>query len=238
MYITQIYISSDNSPLPPALEATTRLVRRLYPDANYRLYDAETLRAYIEAHFSPEVLQAYDRLKPYAFKADLGRMCLLYGRGGLYLDLPLQPVRPLFVGPEIKAILFRDFNLMLPSSWGVSNSFFYTLPRARFLATAIELAIARIKSGDYGVTPFSITGPGVFGQALAREGENENVIFGDRLPLTPLHPNKNFAFVMPDGSIAAWGKQAGNGGDLTPYGATATNNYMTMWKEGDVFENA
>lgn len=53
---------------------------------HYLFNDAEC-RAFIEREYPPDVLTAYDRLIPTAFKADLWRYCVLYKYGGVYLDV-------------------------------------------------------------------------------------------------------------------------------------------------------
>jgi hypothetical protein len=235
MHVSQIFISATQEALPPALVTITNATRRIYSGHDYSLYTDESLRDFIAGHFGGDVLRAYDSLRPFAFKADLGRLCLLLERGGLYLDIAVQPLRPLIVDADVKAILFRDLNLNLPYGWGVSNTLMYAKARCTFLVRAIEMIVANCKTQNYCATPFSISGPGLIGQALAASGEDPQFMYGDRLPLTPLHPQKNFAFVLPSGDIVAWGKKVGNGGDLTSFGMTGANDYMKMWKARDVF---
>ena len=234
--VTQIFISDDDAtPLPPALSEAVQSVRRAFPGAQHRLFTHATLRAFIAERFGGDVLRAYDCLKPYAYKADLGRLCVVHALGGWYFDLPTRLPAPIAVAPEVQAILFRDINLMLPYGWGVTNATFHAKAGARFLGAAIDLVVDNCRRRDYCATPFSVTGPGVLGRALAQVGETAGYIYGDRVPLTPLHPKKNFAYVMPDGSIAGFAKQVGNGGDLAAYGATGTNDYKKMWAARDVF---
>lgn len=236
LHVTQIFISNDDgTPLPPALAEAAQTVRRAFPDAAYRLYSGGALRDFIAARFEGDVLRAYDCLKPYAYKADLGRLCAMHELGGWYFDLPTRLPGPIGVASAIQAVLFRDINLMLPYGWGVTNAAFYAKPGARFLRAAIDLVVDNCRRSDYCATPFSVTGPGLLGRALAQIGETGDCIYGDRVPLTPLHPKKNFAYVMPDGSIAGFAKQVGNGGDLAAYGATGTNDYKKMWVARDVF---
>lgn len=235
MNIFQIFISENIEPLPPALVATTEAAKRTYAGHSYTLYRGDELRAFIAEHFERDVVRAYDCLRPFAYKADLGRFCLLHERGGLYMDITTQPLLPLHVHEDVRAVLFRDLNLMLPYGWGVHNGFMYAQPKMAFLARAIEMIVAHCKERIYCQTPFSITGPGLLGRALAASGEDRGFIYGDRLPLTPLHPNKNFGFVLPGGDIVAWGKRTGNGGDMTPFGMVSANNYKTMWLARDVF---
>ena len=44
-------------------------------------------REFIKNNFDLDILNAYDILKPGAFKADLWRCCILYIYGGIYLDI-------------------------------------------------------------------------------------------------------------------------------------------------------
>jgi len=59
---------------------------------HYLFHDAEC-RDFIAQEYPPDVLMAYDRLIPTAFKADLWRYCVLYKYGGVYLDAKLGGVR-------------------------------------------------------------------------------------------------------------------------------------------------
>ena len=60
------------------------------PEFEHRLFDDADCRAYIEENFSADVVEAYDRLLPGAYKADLWRYCVLYKTGGVYLDIKFQ----------------------------------------------------------------------------------------------------------------------------------------------------
>ena len=71
--IVQIYISDNNGKLPKLLEGPISSVKQCFPTHRYMLYDGESLRASIANHFESEVVTAYDKLRPYAYKADLGR---------------------------------------------------------------------------------------------------------------------------------------------------------------------
>lgn len=69
----------------------------------YKFYDDDSSRKVLEKHFPPEVLQAYDALKPGAFKADLFRYCVLLIYGGIYADMDvlLESNLDSAVGPDI-----------------------------------------------------------------------------------------------------------------------------------------
>ena len=51
---------------------------------------------FILDHCSPEIAKAYSCIKPPAFRADLYRFCVLYARGGIYMDMDIVPLVPLW----------------------------------------------------------------------------------------------------------------------------------------------
>jgi hypothetical protein len=63
-------------------------------DCIHYLFNDADCRAFIINEYPPDVLTAYDRLIPTAFKADLWRYCVLYKYGGVYLDIKLAEVPP------------------------------------------------------------------------------------------------------------------------------------------------
>ena len=58
-------------------------------DCIHYLFNDADCRAFIMNEYPPDVLTAYDKLIPTAFKADLWRYCVLYKYGGVYLDVKL-----------------------------------------------------------------------------------------------------------------------------------------------------
>jgi hypothetical protein len=58
---------------------------RMNPNWTTQTYDVARGRAYMELK-CPEHAEAYKRLKPVAFKADLLRYCILYSEGGVWMD--------------------------------------------------------------------------------------------------------------------------------------------------------
>ena len=60
---------------------------RVGVDCIHYLFHDQDCRSFIEREYPPDVLMAYDRLIPTAFKADLWRYCVLYKYGGAYLDV-------------------------------------------------------------------------------------------------------------------------------------------------------
>lgn len=234
MNISQIFLSDAGNELSPFLKYATGTVKAAFPDANHTIYTKETLRQFIADNYDPDVLWAYDCLKPYSYKADLGRFCLLNKIGGWYMDIAVRVVNPVEIGPQIKMLAFRDIQRFSFTSWACATTVLYSQTENPALVTAINLIVKNCHEKYYGITPLCPTGPTLLGQALAMNGSQSDFVYGDYLELTPTHEQKNRAFVLPDGTIMAWSKPSG-GGDLTGVGAKGVNNYNELWAQRDVY---
>ena len=85
-----IYQTWYTKSLPPKMKQCVDKLKVDNPEFTHHLYDDTLCKEFIENNFSNEVLNAYTRLKPGAFKADLWRYCILYKKGGVYLDIKYQ----------------------------------------------------------------------------------------------------------------------------------------------------
>jgi len=85
-----IYQTWATKDLPPKMAKCVESMKKANPEFDHYLYDDEDCRAYIKANYDAEVLAAYDKLIPGAYKADLWRYCVLYKTGGIYLDIKFQ----------------------------------------------------------------------------------------------------------------------------------------------------
>jgi mannosyltransferase OCH1-like enzyme len=233
--ISQIFITDEpTGRLPPFLDNATRTVADAFPDYEHTVYNNKTLRDFIAAHYDDKVVWAYDKLRPYSFKANLGRYCLLNAIGGWYFDIGVRAARGIGLGPKVEFLAFRDIQRFSGTSWACATSVLYSQPDNPALRTAIAYIVRNCKDEYYGMTPLCVSGPGLLGEALAANRANPNHLFGDYLALTPNHKQKNRAFVLPDGTILAWSKPA-SGGDLTELGAKGVNNYNELWKAREVY---
>ncbi len=82
-----------NAGLPPKMYDCVRnnlSFNRVGIDCIHYLFCDSDCRSFIAREYPPDVLMAYDRLIPTAFKADLWRYCVLYKYGGVYLDVKLE----------------------------------------------------------------------------------------------------------------------------------------------------
>jgi mannosyltransferase OCH1-like enzyme len=235
MEISQIFLSDTDQELSPFLRHAVSTVKSAFPNDNHTVYNKNSLREFIADNYDADVLGAYDALRPYSYKADLGRFCLLNKLGGWYFDIPVKVMNPVEVGDRIEWLAFRDIQRFSYTSWACATTVLYSKPNNSALTTAIEMIVNNCQEKYYGITPLCPTGPTLLGKALAANGSQADFVYGDYLELTPTHEQKNRAFVLPDGTIMAWSKPSG-GGDLTGVGAKGVNNYNELWAARAVYE--
>jgi len=234
--VAQILLTDSSScDLPPRLQRNVETARLAFPHCRHTLYDKESLRAFIAEHYSAEVVETYDALRPYAYKADLGRLCLLNITGGWYVDIGVTMEVGLDLGTNFEMLLFRDDVKYFPTCWSCQTSLLFSKPKSKVLQTAIELIVRNRKQGYYGISPLCPTGPHLLGRALAVNDGNDRHLYGDYMALTPARRQKNMAFVLPDGTIFAWGKRAAPG-DLSALGVRGGNNYVQLWNSRQIYE--
>jgi mannosyltransferase OCH1-like enzyme len=233
--VSQIFLTDgDRRELPSALRAAVDSVRRAFPKCSYTLYDGTALRQFIAERYEDEVVATYDALRPYAYRADLGRYCLLHALGGWYIDVAVTMNASIQPDEAVELLAFRENLHHTRTCWGCVTAVLYARPGAPALRTAINLVVRNRRENFYGVTPLCPTGPTLLGEALAIHRADPRHLYGDYLDLTPLHPQKNRAFVLPDGTILAWGKRA-EGGDLTALGVAGGNNSNALWKARQIY---
>lgn len=56
----------------------------------YKCYSDSMIELFLRDNFGVDVLAAYRQLRPYSFKADMARYCILYRFGGWYIDAGMQ----------------------------------------------------------------------------------------------------------------------------------------------------
>lgn len=235
MHVSQILIADSRSQHSSYIAECVQSIKALFPDANHSIYDEQKITDFISAHFDNSVLSAFNKLIPNAYKADLGRYCLLYELGGWYFDIALRPFRRIDFSEEIDLFAFRDFGLISQTPHSVANGIIYSKAHNPIFKTAIELVVRNCELNFYGVNALCPTGPNLFGQAIAAHGSNTCNLFGDVLFLTPLHGKKNKAFVLPDGEIFSFFKPT-DGGDISQLGVLGANNYVSLYGERNIYK--
>ncbi|HTJ62924.1 MAG TPA: PIG-L family deacetylase [Alphaproteobacteria bacterium] len=227
--------------LPHFVTNNAAELQALYPAATYRLWDGHALRTMIAEHFEPEVLAAFDLMRPYAFKADLGRYCLLYIFGGLCVDLAVRPIDTIKPPPGVGLASFKDGDMAVSSWTAAVNGIIWTVPGRREFRIAIDYIVENCAQRYYGANPLYPTGPVLFGRALAaalaekrQRDDADDQWIGLWRSVTPGKVRQNVVYIAPDCSLVGlYAKTVG--GDQAHLGTSGTNNYNHFWHSRSVY---
>jgi hypothetical protein len=173
-----IFDNLMNAGLPPKMYECVRnnlVLNQVGVDCIHYLFNDAECREFIAHEYPPDVLRAYDRLIPTAFKSDLWRYCVLYKYGGVYLDVKLEwGFRPPMTEGGVEAeitlrsivqrwlsgskscvdcllVLERDGVGLWPTGhFGIHNAFIITKPKNPLLLDCIFNIVSSSKNGGLG----------------------------------------------------------------------------------------
>jgi len=153
----KIYQTWRTKELPEKMRENVERLKSQNPDFEYHLFDDEDCRKFIQENFEEDVSNAYDKIIPGAYKADLWRYCILYINGGIYLDIKYSNV------DDFNLIELTDKEYFVPdlkdSGGGVYNAFMICKPGNTVLQEAIRRVVKNVKEEYYGDSGFHPTGP-------------------------------------------------------------------------------
>ena len=243
--VSQIFITDNNESLPKLFVDSSNTVKNNLTHDNYKLYIKEEIQEFLNDNFPIEVLNCFQKLKPYALKKDLASYCIAFKKGGWFVDISIKINLRLNVKDfkKLEFLGFRDYGpgVLKPNTinYLIQSSLFYTEAKSKIMEKAIEICIENCKKEFYGITTSCITGPGVLGRSQAQYGTNLNQIIGFFMPLTEDFNQKNRSYILPTGDIFALHKDTwlsnARGGDLKSFGAVGTNNHIEMYFNKEVF---
>ena len=165
---TNIFQTWHSKILPPLMTQSILKIKQLNPKFNYFLYDDNECREFIKVHFRPDVLMAYDNLIPGAYKADLWRYCILFIKGGIYLDIKYTPLN------GFKFINLTEGEHLVYDVDGVSiyNALMVSLPGNQLLINAINTIVENVKNKFYGDSFLEPTGPKLLSKLITEDNKS------------------------------------------------------------------
>ena len=217
---------TDPAALPPAIARNIASLREHHPGLPHRLYDQDAIRDFLRTQMEPDVAWAYEQLLPYAYRADLARLCLLHAFGGLYADLSVFFHAPLPLDSG-KIIVFRDRAVIAP--WIVSNTILGAPAGAPALEAAIRMIVANCRSRYRGASSLCPTGPVLLGKAIAMHCEPGQIHLGEVQNVSQRDDTEALVFVdATDGRMIGYRTKRGAG--LSELGLElGVNNYNDFY---------
>jgi mannosyltransferase OCH1-like enzyme len=165
-----IYQTWHTKELPPKMRERVELLKMQNPGFHHYLFDDNDCREFIREHFRPDVLEAYDSLVPGAYKADLWRLCVLFIKGGIYLDIKISCVNGFRLIELTEQNHFVKDRFLKTNPNAIYNALIASERGNPFLLRAIRLIVANVKRKYYGTSPLFPTGPRMLGALAVRHG--------------------------------------------------------------------
>ena len=160
--IFQTWTTKD---LPEKMKERVEELKAINPRFEHYLFDDNDCREFIAKHFDKQVLNAYDRLIPGAYKADLWRYCVLYIHGGIYMDIKLKCINGFrLIELTENSHFVKDRNPPLT----IYNALMVSQKGNPFLWKAIYRIVFNVQNKIYGIDPLEPTGPLMLGKIILR----------------------------------------------------------------------
>ena len=219
----------NTADLPPKMKECVQRLQKQNPEFNYFFYDDEACVEFIQKHFPPEVLDAFHRLIPGAYKADLWRYCILYIRGGIYLDIKFeccQGFRLLDLTYQPHYVMDRQKDpkthapYASPGNILVYNGCMVSPPRNPVLKKCIDQIVENVHKEEYGFNPLYPTGPGLLGEMLGKSNYIDLTFSSDEQYI--VYQNKNILKKYPEYRKEQTQTRPGN-------------YYNDLWRKGNIY---
>jgi mannosyltransferase OCH1-like enzyme len=230
-----IYLTGDDSKevISPIYYNIQRWAS-MHPMFHVKIYTDHSLLTFLKSNYSEKVVKTYLKLKPYSFRCDLGRYCLLNTFGGIYCDLRImcgdEPFTKIIYNTD-QFVCPYDI-ILVKGGTPLLCGFIGSVPNHPFLKRSIERIVENVAKNFYGENAVHVTGPEVLGWAASttiptpfREGQ-----FGTTKILTFSKKNK---IITWNSKVVLRYKTVG--GDQFNKFTGKGNCYWEMWERKDIY---
>ena len=165
----------DKDNLPFEINNLFNKLKKENKDYNLIYYNNDDCYNLIKKNFNEDVLWAYNKLIPIAYKSDLFRYCVLYLYGGIYSDIQhelLLPLDNIIDFDKDTLVLSKDKVIQPHTEYGIQISFIACIPKLNIFMNCINQIIENCKKNYYGKTQLDVTGPYLFKSILNKENIN------------------------------------------------------------------
>jgi len=158
-----IYQTHKTNKLPWITKLQIAIFRKKNPTYQYQFYDDEAIEKFLGEAYGEEMLQLYQRINIGAAKADFFRYCILYKKGGVYLDIDSLITKNLdkLIQPDDEAIIAREGHPQFYAQWALLYNAGHP-----FLARTIEKMMDNLRNNRYPHNTHAMTGPTVYTAAI------------------------------------------------------------------------
>jgi len=232
--IHKIYINESMSRDENIINSNTTLSSwvTLNPGYTLKIWFGDECLKYLNTYFSQDHVDCFNKLKPYAYKADFMRYCILYNEGGWYTDWGQKLLVPLDT--------INKGNYDFVSCWDIcwdycinnkcmQNAFIGTNKKSDILKNVINKCINNIKNNYYGQTSLDVTGPYVFGKQFQKTNKKNIKYLLGTFEISKEYPNGFFQ--INNVTIIS------HKDDISTNNNYNTVHYTELWKNKSIYND-
>jgi mannosyltransferase OCH1-like enzyme len=164
--IHKIWVNGPASTIPEEImRVPVESWRKHYPEYGIVIWDKAKIEQLMRMYY-PVEFQAYQDIKPLAFKCDVARLCVLHRCGGIYSDLKQLSLERIDL-ENVEYLITHDRKLVFTQDKQVVQNCFFAVPaQSTLIANYLSRCVTHIQNRDYRECALGITGPTVFGETL------------------------------------------------------------------------
>ena len=166
-----IYQTFYTKKIPDKIQSLITKMLDNNPNYEYHLYDDDEIDNFIKNEFEDDIYKAFKMINVGAAKADFWRYCILYKRGGIYLDLDSSIIGKLddLIKSDDLAIVSREVHQNIFLQWCLIFS-----PNHPILEICINKCVENILSQKSN-NILHLTGPVIFSYAVIEYCKKINI---------------------------------------------------------------
>jgi len=164
-----IFQTWEISELTPEMNLLTSSWKINNPNYAYFLFNNDERKAFIKKNFDENIYNAYCKIIPGAFKADLWRYCILYIYGGVIVDLDSLSLNSIdeFLDDNIEFMTAVDLNnCPIIGKYNLTNGIIASIPKHSILLECINKIVFNIENNIVPKSNLDFSGPGVLGKSV------------------------------------------------------------------------
>jgi len=205
------------------------------PEFEYYMYSDEKCMEFIKENFGSDVLDAFNTLKPGAYKSDLWRYCILYVKGGVYFDakyyslVPLLPIIRENPNVYVKGVPFMCASTD-PFLRDAYNGCMVSPPKNRIYKDCIDDIVNSCKLRLYKANSVDITGPCLQLRMMKKYMSNHEIRNGFfKYTASPLWTWTDYIYYRKTIILTSYPEYR------SEQNSNRKNYYAVMWSKGDVY---
>ena len=164
-----IHQTWENKNLSSFMSGLVNKWKTYNPTYKHILYDNNDCLNFIKNNFGKEYLITYNKIIPGALKADFWRYCILYIKGGIYVDIDTLCMNKLdnIISKNEDFVSVVDFNKNKKEGiHNIFNGFIATVPHNPIMLNATNRIINTVLHNKIPRSILDFSGPGVLGREL------------------------------------------------------------------------